>query len=289
MSSPLRRTTRAAVAVLGGLAALASLVACTDDAGDPSPDTPATTSATPSAAPTPTPPPRAEPVVVPPASACYRLTYRQAVSPTNGEDAVPCRGPHTSQTYAVGRLDNVVAGHLLAVDSARVQGAVARDCPAALGRVVGGTTEDLRLSMLRSVWFTPSLEQSGKGADWYRCDVVALAGAEDLLSVSGSLEGVLDTDEGRDRYGMCGTAGPGARDFERVPCSARHTWRAFSVVDLGTGRYPGPGAVDSAGSGCETAAAEVADDPLDYEWAYEGPDADEWAAGQTFVRCWAPD
>ncbi|MCW2814474.1 MAG: hypothetical protein JWN84_1929 [Nocardioides sp.] len=289
MSSRLRPPTRAAVAVLAGLAALGSLVACTDDAGDLAPGPSASASSTSSATPTPTPPPRAEPVVVPPASGCYRLTYRQAVSPTNGEDAVPCRGPHTSQTYDVGPLDNVVAGHLLAVDSARVQDAVAQDCPAALGRVVGGTAEDLRLSMLRSVWFTPSLEQSGKGAAWYRCDVVALAGAEELLSVRGSLAGVLDTEDGRDRYGMCGTAGPGARDFERVPCSAGHTWRAFSVIDLGTGRYPGPGAVDSAGSACETAAAEVADDPLDYDWAYEGPDADEWAAGQTFVRCWAPD
>ena len=48
-------------------------------------------------------------------------------------------------------------------------------------------------------------------------------------------------------------------------------------------------AVDQTGSGCEEAAVDVVDDPLDYQWAYEGPDADEWAAGQTFVRCWAPD
>ena len=28
--------------------------------------------------------------------------------------------------------------------------------------------------MLRTVWFTPSVEESDAGANWYRCDVVAL-------------------------------------------------------------------------------------------------------------------
>lgn len=268
------------------LAVAGSVAGCSgdDDTPDPAPTSTPTATATP-----PTPPPRATPARVPAAAACYRLTYRQAVSPTNGAPAVSCRQPHTSQTYAVGRVDNVVGGHLLAIDSTRVQEGVATTCPDALGEVVGGTLEDQRLSMLRSVWFTPSLDQAAKGAAWYRCDVVALAGAEDLVDVRGSLAGVLATTEGRDRYGMCGTASPGARSFERVPCSAAHTWRAFSVIDLDPGRYPGAQAVDEAGSGCEDAAAGVAADPLDYEWAYEGPDADQWAAGQTFIRCWAPD
>lgn len=276
------RLAAAALAVLG----LGALSACS---GDDGPDDVPASSAAPSATATPTPPPAAVPIEPPPASACYRLTFRQAVSPTNGEAPVPCRTRHTSQTYAVGVLDNVVGGHLLAVDSARVQRSVAETCPAALGRLVGGTVDDQRLSMLRAVWFTPSLEQAARGASWYRCDAVALAGAEDLVGVTGTLDGALATPAGRDRFGMCGTASPAARTFERVPCSAPHTWRAFSVVALDEGRYPGPGAVDDAGSTCEDAAAAVAVDPLDYDWASEGPDAEEWSAGQTFVRCWAPD
>ncbi|WP_148612848.1 septum formation family protein [Nocardioides rubriscoriae] len=275
----------ALAAALVSVGASGVLAGCSGDDPTPAP----TATPTPSATPTPTPPPRATPVTVPADDACYRLTYRQAVSPTNGESPVPCTAPHTAQTYQVGRIDNVVGGHLLAVDSDRVQKDVAQTCPAALGAVVGGTLQDQRLSMLRSVWFTPSLEQAGKGAAWYRCDVVALAGAEDLLDVRGSLAGVLDTPAGRDRYGMCGTASPAARTFERVPCSAPHTWRAFSVIALDPGRYPGAPAVDDTGAACEDAAAGVAADPLDYEWAYEGPDAEQWAAGQTFVRCWAPD
>ena len=33
----------------------------------------------------------------------------------------------------------------------------------------------------------------------------------------------------------------------------------------------------------------MAEDALDYEWGYEWPTAEQWAAGQTYGRCWAPD
>ncbi len=240
----------------------------------------------------PTPPPRATPVPKPAAAACYRLTYAQAVSPTTRGRPVGCRQPHTSETFRVAGLDNIVDGHLLAVDSDRVQEKVASACPAALGEAVGGSPDDVRLSMLRAVWFTPTLAQAQAGASWYRCDVVALAGRDRLAPVTGSLAGVLDEgpSRGRDRWGMCGTASPDSRDFERVPCGRRHSWRAFDVVDLPDGDYPGPAAVTDAGADpCENAAAGIADDPLDYEWAFEGPDAAQWAAGQTYVRCWTPD
>ncbi|WP_246081620.1 septum formation family protein [Nocardioides litoris] len=279
-----RRTARAtvlgaALLLLGGLAAGCS--------GSDEPD--AGPTASPSAVVTPTPPPTAAPVAGPEAGACFRLTFRQAVSPTNGAEPVRCRQRHTAETFAIGTVDNVVDGHLLAVDSERVQQQVATTCPDRLGRFVGGSLEDQRLSMLRAVWFTPSLEASSEGAAWFRCDVVALAGQRDLLAVTGSLEGVLGTEEGRQRYGMCGTASPSERSFERVPCSAEHSWRAFSVLPLEPGDYPGRRAVSEAGAPCEDAAAGIADDPLSYRWASEGPDAQEWAAGQTFVRCWTED
>lgn len=252
----------------------------------------ATSSATPTTTPTstPTPPPSAIAVPAPEDDACYALSYDEAVAPTVTADPVPCARRHSAETYAVGTIANVVDGHLLAVDSERVQADVARACPAGLGAAVGGTVDDLRLSMLRAVWFTPTVEQSDAGADWYRCDVVALAGTERLAPGRGSLRGVLDTPEGRDAYGMCGTAGPDDPDFERVRCSDAHSWRAFSVIDLAGTSYPGRAAITEAGEQpCNDAAGDLADDPLDYEWGFEGPDEEQWDAGQTFVRCWAPD
>ena len=37
------------------------------------------------------------------------------------------------------------------------------------------------------------------------------------------------------------------------------------------------------------AARAIASDALDYEWGYEWPTKEQWQAGQTFGRCWAPD
>lgn len=269
------------VAALATLLVLAGATACTgqeDPAPAPTPD------------PTPTALPSATAVPPPSARACYEMAYAEALAPTTAAPEVPCAGEHASQTFAVGRLDTVVDGHLLAVDSTRVRTQVAQSCPAQLGGFVGGSADDLRLSMLRAVWFTPTVEESDAGADWYRCDVVALAGADELAPVTGRLGGVLDTPAGRDRWGMCGTAAPDDRGFARVPCSAEHSWRAVAVVELPEGDYPGVAAVRERGqTPCEDAGREAAEDPLDFQWGYEWPTREQWDAGQTYGRCWAPE
>ncbi|MGY2702856.1 hypothetical protein ACVW2K_002440 [Nocardioides sp. HB32] len=274
------------VRILAVVLLLLGLTACT---GSDEPSS-APTSSAPSTPSSSTPPPRATPAPVPAAKACYALTYDEAVAPTTTASPVPCEGKHTTVTYAVGRLDTLVDGHLLAVDSDRVQAQVAKECPARFGSFVGGTVEDRRLSMLRPVWFTPTVEQSDAGASWFRCDVVALATDGELAQLSGPLAGVLSTDAGKDRYGMCGTASPGTQGFARVICSQAHSWRAIAVVPFAPGAYPGAEKVRAAGqSPCQDAGAAVAPDTLDYQWGYEWPTAEQWQAGQTFGRCWAPD
>jgi Septum formation len=258
------------------------LVACTGDGDEPAaaPSSPATTSAASPTASVPPPPPQ---------RGCYRLTYDQAIAPNARAKAVPCGEQHTAVTFAVGEVDALVDGHLLAVDSARVQEQVATECPSRFGAFVGGTLEDQRLAMLRPVWFTPSLQASDAGASWFRCDAVALATDEELAPLTERLDGVLDSEAGRDRYGMCGTARPGTPDFAHVICAREHSWRAIAVVPFETGPYPGVSAVRSAGeSPCQDAGAAAAGGALDYEWGYEWPSEQQWRAGQTFGRCWAP-
>jgi hypothetical protein len=278
------RLARGAAGLLA-LVAVASSGACSGD--QPGPQSRPSTSSSPSPTATPT---TALPVPTPPRRACYRLDYDAAVAPTSDASPVPCRRPHTSQTYAVGRLATLVGGHLLAVDSDRVQARVAATCPRRFAAYVGGSVEQQHLSMLRAVWFTPTVEESDGGADWYRCDAIAVAGDERLARLTGRLAGVLDTEAGRDRYGTCGTAEPGAEDFTRVICSADHAWRAIATVEFTGNRYPGVAAARERGQGpCEDAGRAVADDALDFQWGYEWPTADDWAAGRHFGLCWAPD
>ncbi|MBM9460293.1 septum formation family protein [Nocardioides sp. zg-536] len=243
---------------------------------DPGPRAQQTTAAPPSAGPA--------------AGACYRLPFDAAVAPTADADPVPCKQKHTSETVAVGRIDAVADGHLLAVDSAQVQARVARQCPKALARFVGGSTDRLRLSMIRPVWFTPTVAESDEGAEWYRCDAVVLAGPSTLAELTTSIKGALRGSRVPDAYAMCGTAAPDAKNFERVPCSAKHSWRAIEVVPFDSARYPGTAKVKAAGRGrCEDAAADRAEDPLEFRWGYEWPTRAQWQAGQTYGRCWVPD
>ncbi|MQW75417.1 hypothetical protein GHK92_05985 [Nocardioides sp. dk4132] len=238
----------------------------------------------------PTAVPTAQAVPAPKVGSCHRLTYAEAIAPTAPEGSVPCAQPHTSVTYAAGSLDDVVRGHLVAVDSARVQEQVASTCPRALQGFLGGTPADLRLSMLRPIWFTPTVEQSDEGARWYRCDVIAVTAGDRLTPLGRDLRGVLGRESDRERYAMCGTAAPDAASFRRVQCSEPHAWRAIAVVDLPDGAYPGTETVRAAGQApCEDAGREAAADPLSFSWGYEWPTREQWAAGQTYGRCWAPD
>jgi hypothetical protein len=257
----------------------------TQPTGDATASSPTSSSPTTPAPPTATPAPR------PQDGACYRLDYRQAVAPTAAAKPVRCSGRHTALTYGVGRVDAVVDGHLLAVDSDRVQAQVAAECPRRLPRFLGGSAEDLRLSMLRAVWFTPSVAESDAGADWYRCDVIAVAADEKLAPLSGRLAGILDRPQDADRYGMCGTAGPGSAGFRRVICSSPHSWRAIATVGLAGGRrYPGEGVVREAGQDrCQDEGRAVADDALNFQWGYEAPTRKQWESGQHYGLCWAPD
>ena len=184
-------------------------------------------------------------------------------------------------TYAVGDLDTVVDGHLLAVDSDRGAGPGRRRLPAGVRRVrrrhVGGTAGS---RMLRPVWFTPTVEQSDAGADWYRCDVVAIAADETAAPLVGRLQGRARPAAGAPtRYAMCGTAEPGTAGFRRVDLLRPTTpgGAAAPLRDIAGATYPGVEKVRAAGQQtCQDAAAAVADDPLNYRWGYEWPTPEQW-------------
>jgi hypothetical protein len=274
------------------LVAALALSGCTSGGQDPAAgdSVPGSASSSPSPTPVVAPPPPPAPAL----GACYRLSYDEALAPTNADVAVPCAKGHTSQTFAVGRLDLVANGHLLAVDSAAVSEQVAKRCPGQLAGYLGATPEQLRLSLLRPVWFTPSLEESDAGADWYRCDVIAVTGDRTLAKFDRDLAHALAKPDSRAELAMCGTAEPGSEAFRHVLCREDHTWKAISVLDLAErskdGRYPGEKVVQEAGQDpCAEAARAIASDALDYEWGYEWPTKDQWQAGQTYGRCWSPD
>ena len=227
----------------------------------------------------------------PPPDACYWLTPPQLTQATNGSAPVSCRGPHTARTIFVGRLDTVVDGHAVAVDSARVQRQLATTCPRRLAAYVGGSPATRALSRFNVVWYSPSLDQSDRGADWFRCDLIAFGRGQLLAELpAATLRGVLQRPAALADYGLCGTAAPGAPGFERVICGRPHSWRALSTVPLAGGRsYPGVATVRRAGDAdCRARARAQASDSLKFSYGWEWPTGDQWRAGQHYGYCWVP-
>jgi hypothetical protein len=250
------------------------------------------TSSTPEAAPSPVPtssttttaPPRPKPDPPPPQRACYRLGYEDALAPTISKKPVPCTERHTAVNFYVGRY-----AADLAVDGAAVHRLVSTQCPRRFAAFAGGSLEDRRLSLLRTVWFTPTVEQAALGARWYSCVALAIGGDRSLAVLTSRVARALDSADGRAHYGLCGTAEPGSKGFEQRICSAPHAWRSLRTVAFRPGRYPGVAEVRSAGQTvCKDAGRAVAGDPLNYRWSYQWPTLAQWRGGQTYGICWAP-
>jgi hypothetical protein len=233
--------------------------------------------------------PSATPPPAPVIGSCHRLGFAQAAQPTDATPAVPCTSPHTAQTVKVGQVAAVTGGQDARVDSAEVRDKVAQACPARLLRYAGGDLTTRRLSRLAVVSFTPTAEQAKAGASWFRCDIVGLAAANQLIRLPRQLKGALDPSDALDRFGTCGTTAPGKSGFERVVCRRRHAWQAVSTVTLdGSARYLGPRATAQGDARCKDAAAARAKGALKYTWSFEWPTRDQWKAGQRYGYCWVP-
>jgi Septum formation len=224
---------------------------------------------------------------------CYKLSLEEAARPTNEDEPIPCTSEHTARTVHVGEIDSVVEGHALGVDSDHVQDQLSGTCPKELATFLGGTEETRALSRFQAIWFSPTLEEYDAGADWFRCDVGAVGSPEKLLTLPSDqkLEGILDRPGALDTYGLCGTAQPGAEGFERVACALNHSWVAISTIPIAGGeKYPGVDAVREAGDeACSEEVRSRNDFVLEYTYGWEWPTLEQWAAGQRYGFCWAPN
>ena len=269
--------------LLAAVATALVLSACTSPPVAPVADPAASPSSTPTTAETTPPTPGPDPGPRPEVGECHDLSLRQAVAVVGRTAPVACRRPHTAQTYFVGRLDlTTKSGFTRRVDSQAAQRQMSRACTTRLPRHLRRTPRELRLSMVRAVWFSPSPARAGAGADWFRCDIVAVASPGTLLRLPRRTSG----------WGgpaMCATAAPGTPGFRRVTCGARHSWRAVATVDIPGRRLPSRDAVASRMDPvCRDVAADATDDPLDFSWAQESPTREQWDAGQRYGICWVP-
>ena len=222
----------------------------------------------------------------PPAHACYRLGYADALAPTSTPEARAVRPAATPRSPS----SSGASPRTSPSTAPGCTGSSRPACPRRFATFVGGTLEDRRLSLLRTVWFTPTLEQAALGARWFRASRSRSATTSTSPSSTARSPGALDTDDGRAHYGLCGTAEPGTSRLR-----AAHLLRPPRLAGAAHGRLPSPAPTPastrskSAGQQpCKDAGHAVASDPLNYRWSYQWPTLAQWRGGQTYGVCWAP-
>ncbi|MFL6160041.1 MAG: septum formation family protein [Marmoricola sp.] len=231
----------------------------------------------------------AAPSPAPRVGACYVLDVRAALRATSSLAPVSCSRRHTAVTVSVGRVQPVLDGHLLALDSTRVQSQIADRCLRSVDAYVGGSTGRQRLSRVQAVWFNPTPPQADRGALWYRCDLVVSSGTRAFAPLPRTTKGLLEPAGAMNRWGTCGTASPSSKHFQRVLCSAGHTWRARTTTTLPRGTaYLSAKATKAANSRCRDVAAHLSPNSTKLRWAFEWPNRDQWRSGQRYGFCWTP-
>lgn len=275
---------KAVHALVATLVAALLLAGCTGAPTEPA--DPSAFAGSPSPTPSATPTVRPDPGPTPKVGQCHALSFRQAVAVVGRTEPVACRTKHTAQTYFVGRLRlETPAGNIRRVDSDAAQRQARDTCTSGLPRHLGVGPIELRLKMAQAVWFTPSPKHADAGADWFRCDVVAVAAPRQLLTLPRQTTGWGQAPA----IAMCATAAPGTKAFRRVGCGAKHAWLAVATVDLSGTKLPSPAAIaDRMESTCREAARSRAADPLDFTWSQESPTREQWNAGQHYGICWVP-
>lgn len=229
---------------------------------------------TPSAA---TPPP------IPQVGLCRNLTFDDVAHTSNNDDAVPCSRAHTAVTVAVGRLKSTN------VNSSAVQHQLTVACPRAVRKHVGGTTERFNLSLLVPIWFIPEPSEIAAGADWYRCDVVAVSSTKKLSPLRGKMRGALAKERSLDHWGSCGNTAPSGTKFRRYLCSEAHQWRAVSTIAIPKkSAYLAKATSTAASKACRSIASDQSKGALKYSWSFQWPNKQQWKAGQRYGLCWLP-
>lgn len=219
---------------------------------------------------------------------CRDLVFADIGLFSDQSTKVSCGDVHTAYTFAVETLPREVAFDGVDIQNDAVQSAAAQSCGSIFPSFIGGDAPTRALARLTVTYFLPTQSDFDRGANWVRCDVVALQSAQALAPLPRDLQGILDDVTVLVKLGLCSDGDPGAPDSALVMCTEPHTSRALSAVRLGDDRtsYPGGDMAKSTGMQCE----EIIGDALrvnggfTYVWTYPSPA--DWTAGQRFGYCW---
>ena len=218
---------------------------------------------------------------------CRRLTPDDVAQPTNATKAVPCSEEHTAETFAAGDLPAQFDD--ADYDDPALGTFAYQTCAKAYAAFVGADESLVLRTTLSWAWFRPSKKAWGKGARWYRCDVIG--GNSASTEYRPLPQTARDMLAGRppDRWLSC-ARGASVGEGEKVPCNQKHDWRAVTTVKLGQpdDTYPGDRVMESrTRSFCATSVKAWLNYPAEFEYGFTFFHKAEWDAGIRRSVCWA--
>lgn len=224
---------------------------------------------------------------VPDAGVCRDLTPDDVAMPANATKTVDCATRHTAETFAVGELPDEFDD--ADYDDSALGTFAYRTCSTKFAEFVGADESLVLRTTLSWAWFRPSEKAWGKGARWYRCDVVGgNSSSTEYRPLPETARGML-SGRPNDSWLSC-AAGPSVAEGEKVPCSQKHDWRAVTTVKLGApeDEYPGDRVMESrTRSFCANSVKAWLNYPAEFEYGFTFFHQAEWKAGIRRSVCWA--
>ena len=260
----------------------------TDPPASTSPTEPSQSPSTPTS-PSPTQPATAEPKV----GECRRTD--PILSAFGGSlevrEAVPCGEIHNAQTYFVGLMNKEAQAAARSGNATRLRSLVSGICGRRLADWLGGSGEDVALSVFDFVVGAPGPKEVGPSVRWYSCDAYAIR-AMNGLKLSGlprTTRGILSSARA-DAWTQCNRGGfEGGTNI--VVCTKTHSYRAVSGIHLGDldARYPGSNGLESRlKDECSNRVrAYLNNTTAGFNYGVTWPSRRQWGTGDRWGICYA--
>lgn len=216
----------------------------------------------------------------------YKATGTKAQAAT--APAIPCDGPHTTQTFYVGSLPDSFGVPDKAGAQARVR--ATRACTTEAMNTYLGLTNTTIPSRFQIVAVFPTPGQWNAGERWVRCDV-ALRGGRNYTSFAGSAQQLVASTP-RAQFDFCTPSVPGSRTKAAYPCTQpKKNWIMIAERDLGSigSNFPGSRSVErKAKRICEKLANKYTVRNKFYPWWAIWPTRVGWRDGDRTAQCFVP-
>ncbi len=227
-------------------------------------------------------------VTPPELGSCRALTAKDVARSSDTTKPVPCSEEHTAETFAIGTFPSRFAG--ADYDDEGLGRFVFTTCGKAYRTFLGGDESETMRSLLSWAWFRPSEKAWKAKARWYRCDVVGgPIGAASYRALPRTLKGFMGAKPDED-WTLC-ARGAKVAGSEKVPCSAKHDWRAVTTIKLGQAKDPYPGdriaQIRSQQFCSDSVGAWLNYPATNYEYGVTVFHEAEWKAGNRRSICWA--